>query len=98
GGVLGRHGHDGMQRGGCGRLDRRTQGGGKTLVNRVIAVEGDTNLLEVIGALRSRRGGANLLHGGNQQGEQYRDDGDNDKKLDEREGSPIAVYLHNACP
>jgi hypothetical protein len=51
-------------------------------------MESDADLLEVVAALRTPRGLAGLLHGGKQQGDQDRDDGDHDQQLDEREAGP----------
>ena len=45
----------------------------------VIRLEGEANLLEVVLALCPRRGGANLLDGGNEQGDQHADDGDDNQ-------------------
>ena len=44
-------------------------------------------LLEVVGALGAPGGLARRLHGRQQQGDQYRDDGDDDQQFDEGESS-----------
>jgi hypothetical protein len=49
----------------------------------------NADLLEIVGALDARGGGANLLDGRQQEPNQNGDDGNDDKKLDEREGTPL---------
>ncbi len=51
----------------------------------MVALEGQADLLEVVGALRARGRFTNLLHRGNQQGDEDRDDGDHHEQLNERE-------------
>ena len=60
---------------------RRGEGPGDALV----VVQPQADLLEVVGALDAARGLAGRLHGGQQQGDQHRDDGDDDQQLDQRE-------------
>jgi hypothetical protein len=45
-------------------------------------VNGDADLLEVVGALHACGGLADLLHGGQQQPDQDRDNRDDDQQLD----------------
>ena len=47
--------------------------------------QGQGELLEVVLALDARRRGPDLLHGGQEQADQDRDDGDDDQQLDQRE-------------
>src|SRR5581483_9177486 len=58
--------------------------GRKKLVRIVKIVRGDAELLEIVLALRPRGRLAHFLHGGNQQGDQYGDDGDHDKQFNQR--------------
>jgi hypothetical protein len=51
-------------------------------------VQRQADLFEVVGALHSRCRLADLLHGGQQQANEDGDDGDDDEKLDQREGAP----------
>ena len=51
----------------------------------VVVVQGQADLLEVVGALDAGGGLADLLHGGQQQADQDGDDGDDDQQLDQRE-------------
>jgi hypothetical protein len=48
-------------------------------------MDGESELLQVIGALHSSCGFACGLDGGQQEGDQYADDGNDDKKFDESE-------------
>ncbi len=52
----------------------------------LIAMERQTDLLQIILALQPRRRLAHLLDGGHEQRDQNRDDGDDDEQFDEREG------------
>jgi hypothetical protein len=45
----------------------------------VVHVQGDAQLLEVVGALDPGRRLADLLDGGQQESDQHRDDGDDDE-------------------
>ena len=54
-------------------------------VHRRVVVHSDDLLLEVVGALHAGGGFADLLHGGEQQPDQDRDDRDHDQQLDQRE-------------
>ena len=60
-------------------------GRGEALVGRVVVVDGQADLLEVVLALQPGRGLADLLDGGEQQPDQDRDDGDHDEQLDQGE-------------
>src|SRR5262249_14812974 len=62
------------------------------LDDRVIVVDGQAELLQVVDALRPARRLAGRLHGRQQQGNQDGDDGDDDQKLDQRESSPTATH------
>ena len=64
-----------------GRAHRHDVAGG------VVRLHRDADLLEVVLALRRPAGLAGHLDGGEQQGDQHRDDGDDDQQLDQREGS-----------
>src|SRR5262249_7701148 len=55
------------------------------LVLIVEVVDGDTNLLQIVGALTARRSFARFLHRGQQQPDEHRDDGNNYQHLNERE-------------
>jgi hypothetical protein len=55
------------------------------LVGRGVIVNRDANLLEVVAALQTCGGLADLLDGGEQQADQDRDDRDDDQQLDQRE-------------
>src|SRR5262245_61212546 len=60
----------------------------------MMVVQGESDLFEIVRALRPVGGFANLLHGRQQQGDQNRDDGNYDEQLDKREGSSS---FHGAC-
>ena len=64
-------------------------GGGQLVVGIVAVVQGDADLLEVVGAGHAVGRLAHLLHGGNQQADQYGDDGDNHEQFNQRETTPI---------
>ena len=64
--------------------------GGRVLMRVVIAVGGQADLLEVVGALDPAGGLADLLHRRQQQADQDGDDGDDDQQLDQREAAPRA--------
>ena len=51
-------------------------------------MQGEADLLEVVDALRPAGGLAGRLHGGQQQGDEDRNDGDHDQELDQ--GEPAA--------
>jgi hypothetical protein len=48
----------------------------------------DPNLVEIVQALRSRRGLADFLHRGQEHGDQDADDGDHHQQLNESEAAP----------
>ena len=52
---------------------------GKTPLRRLIVGGGQTQLLEIVGALGAAGGFARTLHGRQQQGDQHRDDRDDDQ-------------------
>jgi hypothetical protein len=58
---------------------------------RVVVVEGQPHLLEVVLAREPRSGGPHLLNGRQQQADQHPDDGDGDHKFDQ--GEPAAAEL-----
>src|SRR5204863_166739 len=62
-------------------------GGRQVLVRVVVVVSGQTELLEVVGALHAAGGFAHLLYRGQQQPDQNGDDRNHDKNLDQREGA-----------
>ena len=49
----------------------------------VVHLEGEADLLEVVGAGHAVSGLAHLLHGGQEHGQQHGDDGDHDEQLDQ---------------
>src|SRR5262249_60991536 len=55
-------------------------------------VEGQADLLEVVGALRAPGGLADFLHRGQEQADEDGDDGDHNQQLDEREGATPQVH------
>src|SRR6185312_9997684 len=61
---------------------------GKDAERGMVVVHRQADLLEVGGTLRSPRRLASGLHGGQQECDQHRDDGDHDQELDQRESSP----------
>jgi hypothetical protein len=50
-------------------------------------VQGQSDLFQVVDALGSAGRLASGLHGGQQERDQYRDNGDHDQKLDQRESA-----------
>lgn len=60
----------------------------------VIEVEGDADLLEVIGAAGASSGFSSHLHGGKQEGDQDTDHGDDDQQFDEGESGSSRVGLN----
>ena len=52
-------------------------------------VDGDADLLEVVGAGHAVGRLAHFLHGGNQQADEHGDDGDHHEQFDQRETTPI---------
>ena len=76
----------------AGRVDgvgmwRGVGAGREAAVGVVVVVARQRDLLEVVGALHPRGGLADLLHRGQQQADQDRDDGDDDEQFDQREGA-----------
>src|SRR5262249_39188244 len=61
-------------------------------VGVVVGVKGEADLLEVVLAAEARGGLADLLHRGDQQGDQHREDGDHHQQLDQREGVTAGGY------
>ena len=62
---------------------------GKRVHGRVVVVQGDADLLQVVRALDAPGGLAGRLDGGQQQGDQHGDDRDHDQQLDQCEGSTM---------
>src|SRR5262249_32890401 len=60
-------------------------GGGEGAVAVVVVVDGQADLLEVVGALQACGGLADLLHRGEQQADEDRDDGDDHQQLGQGE-------------
>src|SRR5262249_2573181 len=54
----------------------------------MVIVAGEGELLEVVGALDAVGSLADLLHGGEEETDQHRDDGNDDEQFDEREAPP----------
>ena len=75
-------------------LDTRAPAGRRC--GRVVVVDGQAELLEVVDALRPPGRLARRLDGGQQQGDQDRDDRDHHQQLDQREGSSRATSRHGA--
>ncbi len=67
---------------------------GNELVRGVVIVQGQTDLLQVVDALRTAGGLTSRLHGGQEECDQHGDDGDDDKQLDQRECSTYS-RLHD---
>src|SRR5262249_57831494 len=61
------------------------------VVDVVVAVAGQAQLLEVVGALQPRGGLAHLLDGGQQEADEHGDDGDHHQQLDQREGGAASA-------
>jgi hypothetical protein len=68
----------------------------------VVAVEGQTDLFEVVSALHPVRRLAHFLHGGHQEANQDGDDGDHHQQLNEREPIPgpfpAKLVYHDSSP
>ena len=69
---------------------------GEVAQRGLVVVEGEAELLEVVGTTHPRRRLADLLHRGEQQADEDRDDGDDDEQFNQGECSLLAhgVYLH----
>ena len=65
----------------------------KRLKCRQVIVARQTDLLEVVGALGAPRCLACRLHGGKQQGNENRDDGDDHKQFDQREAGTSRTHV-----
>ena len=63
-------------------------------MNIVVVVQSDSNLLQMVSALRPASGFPSLLHGGKQQRHQNSNDGDHNEQLDQGEGTPAEGALH----
>ena len=59
--------------------------GREPAVGAVVVVEGQADLLQVVLAAQPGGGLADLLHGGQEQADEHRDDGDHHQQLDQRE-------------
>ena len=55
-------------------------------------VHGQDDLLEFVFVFESARGGSDPLDGAQQQAHQNRQDGDHDKKLDQRKSRAMAIH------
>ena len=67
----------------------------------VVVLQGQAELLEVVGALGAAGGFARGLNGGKEEGDQEGDDRDRDEELDEGESRPLASRPwkpHRVCP
>ena len=62
------------------------------------AVQGEADLLEVVGAFHAGGGLPHLLDGGQQQPDQHGDDRDHHQQLDQRERRPAGVTEHDPTP
>jgi hypothetical protein len=60
----------------------------------VIAVQGDPDLLQMVSGLRPAGGFAGLLDGGQQNGDQHRDDRDHHQQLNQRKPLPGTRHKH----
>ena len=56
---------------------------GQDAIGVVVLMDGEADLLEVVGASHMRRGGASGLHGGQKEADDDGDDGDDDEQLDQ---------------
>ena len=70
----------------CRVVDFPPRPGRESFLGVVVAVHGQGQLLQVVRALGAVGRFANLLHGGQQQPDQHRDDGNHHEQLDQREG------------
>ena len=70
--------------------------GRENSVHVVVAVQGQTDLLEIVLTLDAVGRFAHLLHGGHEQGDQHGDDGDDHQQLDQGESaaSVLGVLPH----
>jgi hypothetical protein len=70
---------------------------------RVVILQGDADLVQVVSALGAGGGLADFLHGGQQQANQDRNDRDHHQQLDQREAATLAlmgrhgILLENPC-
>ena len=65
--------------------------GGEASLHVVMVMQCDADLHEIVLALRPGGGGADVLHGGDQEGEEDREEGDHDQQFNEREGPRFGV-------
>jgi hypothetical protein len=70
----------------------RTHKTGKAVKDIVMIVSSESELLQLIGALHPPCGFPCGLHCRKQEGNQYADDGDDDKKFDESEAYPTGLF------
>ena len=75
----------------CGR----TVPGRKAVTRVVVVVEGECELLDAVLAIEPSRRGPHLLHRGEHEPDQDRDDRDDDEELDEGEGRFIFSGAHH---
>src|SRR5262245_45421849 len=69
---------------------------GEVAQRGLVVVEGEAELLEVVGATHARRRLADLLNSGEKQADQDRDDGDHDQELDQGEGTLLEHWQVSA--
>jgi hypothetical protein len=62
--------------------------GGQTISRVVIIMNGESDLLEMVGACHPPCGFASGLDGGQQQSDEHADNGDDDEEFDEGESAP----------
>src|SRR5262249_338027 len=68
-------------------------GVGELAVVVVVVVQGQAELLEVVGALGACGSLADLLDGGEEQADQDGDDGDHHQQLDQRQATPAPKWV-----
>ncbi len=66
----------------------------QVLVGRVIVVDSQADLFEIVAALHPPRRFARRLNGRQQKSHEDADDGDHHEQLDQRETSPITIHLN----
>ena len=90
--VRKRHSKGRSRRCGASQICRR-----KHIVRVVIIVESLTQLLQMIATLRPTCGFSSLLHGGQQQRNQNRDNGNNDEQFNQGERATASRSLGRSC-
>ena len=80
-------------------LDGRRVAGRQALAGVEVVVQRQADLLEIVAALRSPRGLARRLDGGQEQGDEHADDRDDHQQLDERKADGAAIGVtHEGNP